>query len=472
MKQAVFSGIVLLLFSFTSFSQANTAYRFGTTGSNVIAYKQGTSCTASAYTFYMINDAGVQAATPFYTIANTSREANGIGINPIDRFLYGIEYDRDASCAFSNFHLKRYDNQGNSDDLEMLPAPAGGSLTAALGCVTNNGNFIYSTKDASNNSYVSVIGNIASLPANADGTLTLVTSKQIINNASNYSYADWAVHPSNGNIYTYGIANIGGVSTGKMLVLDPNTGILQSSGATDVTNFLDATRDNFGGVYFGADGLLYGVNVNTRKLYRINPISGVATAVTTLTGSGQIRADMGSYTTGWIILPVKFTEVAIDKKGEAAVLRWSVANASDVKEFVVEQNTGAGFTDLQTVWVIDDSREEFKAHLSSNAAQYRVRAVANDGKFVYSSVVYSSATKQQVNAQLLINPVRDGAVRFVSSLSGSVGYNLMNSGGQIVKSGTVVCAKGGVDTVNVASLRSGVYLLQLNGLTTLRFVVE
>lgn len=473
MKHAFFTGTSLLLLSFSSFSQASITNRFPANGSNVIAYKQGTSCTASPYAFYMINDPGTQASTPFYTITNTSREVNGIGINPVDFFLYGVEYDRDAACAFSNFHLKRYDTQGGNDDLGVLPTVgAGGSVTAALGCVTTDGRFIYSAKDAGGNSYACTINNIASLPANPGGTLALSSAKKITNNASTFSYADWAVHPTNGKIYTYGIANVGGVSTGKVLELDPLTGVLQSVGSSDAGSFLDPARDNFGGVYFGSDGLLYGVNVNTRKIYKINVSTGTTTYVTTVSGSGQIRADMGGYTTGWTLLPVAFTNINLSNKSGNAVLSWSIGSGDGMAEFVVERNTGDGFKDLQTVWAIEPTLLEYQAHVpAASKVQYRVKAVAVDGKIAYSSVVVC-ATNDKAMLTVLGNPVRDGMLRFVPGYSAAASYSITNSSGQIVKSGVVTCTKGAVATVNTTALQGGIYLLTMNNETTVRFMIS
>jgi hypothetical protein len=110
MKKFLTLKASILLFTFSCLAQVSVP--FTCPGSQVIAYKLGTSCTASSYKFYTIDAGGVQSATPFHTLASTSREINGLGINSVDQYLYGIEYDRDASCIFSNFHLFRYDAAG------------------------------------------------------------------------------------------------------------------------------------------------------------------------------------------------------------------------------------------------------------------------------------------------------------------------------------------------------------------------
>lgn len=476
MKHVLFIGILPLIFSSTSFCQVSNSSKFSTTGSNVIAYKQGTSCTASTYSFYMISDAGIQAGTSFYTLPNTSKEVNGIGINPADRFLYGVEYDRDGACAFSNFHLKRYDAAGNSDDLGTLPPISGGSVTAALGCVTSNGNFAYSTKDALGNTYISIVADIASLPVNATATLSINTSKQIINYAGSFSYADWAVHPANGKMYTYGIANMSGVSTGKILELDPETGILQGAGTADATTFLDPVRDNFGGVYFGGDGLLYGVNINTRKLYKIDVATGTVTYTSTMAGSGQIRADMGSYVTGWIILPIIFTKAELLQKNNEVQLHWSVAGSSAIKEFTVEQNTGNGFIAVKRIplTVANQKGTDFSSPLSRfAAAQYRIRAVSGNGESFYSAIV-QNISYQAGTIKLLSNPVQNRTLRFLSDLAGSHSYTIINAGGTTIQSGVVSGTSANtVGTIALPVLSSGIYVLQLAGETpvSIRFMV-
>lgn len=476
MKRSHFAGIFLLLLSFSAFSQANDNYKFSSSNSHVIAYKQGTSCTASPYAFYLVSGAGVQASSPFYTLANTSREVNGIGINPVDFFLYGVEYDRNAACAFSNFHLKRYDTQGNSDDLGALPVLDGGVVTAALGCVTSNGNFVDSARDLSGNTYVCIIANVASLPANAGGTLTVTASKQIINNAATYSYADWAVHPSNGKIYTYGIANIGGVSTGRVLELDPATGLLQGVGQTNGTLFLDAVRDNFGGVYFSSDGMLYGVNVNTRRLYRIDVVTGAAVHVSTITGSGQIRADMGSYATGWIVLPVVFEKTERLQNGAAAALAWQVADARNVSRFVVELSAnGSAFAETASIFLTDKEKIQTTFRLTVAAvanAQYRIKAVGTDGKIVYSPVMKSSGQTAD-KPKLLSNPVRNRELRFLPAASGTERYTVIGANGRCFQSGAVACTKNRATSISLNALPAGIYWLRLEKqATALPFVVD
>ncbi|HVF97006.1 MAG TPA: T9SS type A sorting domain-containing protein [Flavisolibacter sp.] len=477
MKQSLFAGILLPLLSFTAFAQTNINYRFVPANGGVIAYKQGNSCTAGSYSFFMVSGAGKQVGTPFYTLANTSREVNGIGINPVDFFLYAVEYNRDATCGFSNFHLVRYDAQGNFDDLGRLPAINGGNLTAALGCVTNNGNFIYSTQDAAGNAYVSMIADVASLPAEESCTLTMASSKQIINNSNNFTFSDWAVHPTNGKIYTYGIANIGGVSTGSVLELNPATGILQSVGQPDGTSFSDPVHDNFGGVYFGSDGLLYGVNTNTRNLYTISVRTGVTSFLSTIAGTGQISADMGSYATGPVTLPTMFEKTAIVQKGEQAILNWKVSSVQDIKSFVVEKSTGEGtaFTEVHTLLLTEKERSEtnFVLTVSNGNAQYRVKAIGKDGKVVYSAVVYNKS--QSISAaQLLNNPVRDKMLRFLPAETSAKNYSIINPAGQTFKYGTVNCTKNNIATIALNNVTAGVYLFQLGDgqKTTLKFIVE
>jgi hypothetical protein len=389
MKHLFFLIAILLLFEI---HHAQVSVRFTCPGSQVIAYKLGTSCTASQYNYYTLNSAGVQSPTPFYTLTSTSREVNGFGINSVDQYLYGIEYDRSGSCTFSNYHLIRYDAVGGKEDLGTIPAIAGGAVLTSMGCVSLQGDFIYSVVDGAGDRYIALISNIAALPPSTN-TLS-AAFKKLVSNCTMANYADWAIDPTSGKLYSYGIYNNSGTSTGVVIEINPITGIISCVGTPNSTEFLDHVRDNFGGVYFSGGGMLYGSNVNTRKLYRINVSTGAITYLSTMSGSGQMRADMGSCDNGALVLPVKFTNFSVAKKDNRVQLNWKVADAEDVVSYQVESKTEKGiFNLIGELHPSSTANNIFQASLPNETTYYRIAAVSGKGRILYSEIVKLDATE-------------------------------------------------------------------------------
>jgi hypothetical protein len=458
---------VMLITSVCAIAQPSVP--FACPGAQVIAYKSGTNCTASAYNFYSIDFAGVQSATPFYTLSNTSKEVNGIGINPVDGYLYGIEYDRTtvgSSCAFSNLHLFRYDAIGNKADLGVLPAPAGGVASSAMGCVSLQGHYTYSATDAAGVRYIAQVNNVSTLPSSVS-TLT-AKFKALTTVGTAASYADWAISPVNGKMYSYGIYNTGGISTGTVIEIDPVAGTVTTVGAPNYTSFTDITRDNFGGIYFLPNGYLYGVNINTRRLYRIDVSSGAITHVSTMAGPTQIRADMGSCTTGSLTLAVHFVSTGLQAKGEKVLLKWEVGESEKINSFVIEQQRNNRFETVAMVNAIAGQSAYSYDLLSSGSTVYRIKAVLNNSSVLYSKNLYVGKPGFSTLA-IVSNPVLNGVLELNQSNATGESYSIVNISGNIVKRGVL-----NSPTVEIHSLQAGMYFMRVgNGSgTAMKFVIR
>jgi hypothetical protein len=454
----------LLFFVLTSSAQLTT--HFTCPGGQVVAYKIGTSCTAASFKFYTLTSGGVQSSTAFYTITATDREVNGLGINSVDQYLYGIEYDRSTSCTFSNFHLMRYDAAGHKQDLGIVPVMSGGTVQAALGCVSLEGNFIYSVNDASGNRYIAQIKNIASLAPSA-GTLT-VGYKLLTNNCAVATYADWAVDPTSGKLYSYGIYANGSVCTGTVMRIDPKTGSIDCIGTTNTTEFLDVTRDNFGGVYFSGGGILYGVNVNTRRLYRINVSTGALTFISTMSGSGQIRADLASCDNGSLVLPIHFTGVSMSASDRRLSLQWSTEGNEEISCFEVEAQQENGIFQVVANLPVEKTQTQYNYSLSAPEAvtNYRITAVTRSGKVYYSQTMKYQPGTASGGLRLTANPVVNHVAEIYApaSYSNKV-YTVLDANGSVVKKG-VFGATASATRIDLGGRPGGLYFLQTGQLSS------
>jgi hypothetical protein len=341
----IFSYIFFLLPAF-AISQAVTPFT-GCPDTYVISFKDGTGCTQAPYNFFTMDIDGNITASPFFTTSDTT-EINGFGINKADGFFYGNIYTRvgnSSPCTFYQSRFIRLDANGLQDTLGILKPPAGGTVSNALGTVTSDDKFIF-LATVGINLFIGTINNISTLPIYND---SITPTYQIItNNCPGKNFSDWAIY-SDGKLYTYGMYNNAGVSTGNLMVIDPVTGILDCIGTPNTTEFLDPIRDNFGGIFLGTDNNLYGVNVNTRKYYRFDIPSGNVTYINTITGSGQLRCDLGSCATGVTILPVKLNYFNTkNNKNCTGDFKWQTSYENGVANFIIELS--ADGINFEKIW--------------------------------------------------------------------------------------------------------------------------
>jgi hypothetical protein len=327
-------------------------------------------------------------------VTDTSHELNAIGINGDDGYLYGMRYNRystgPATCGFNNTQLYRYDAVGGSDSLGSIAPPPGGSVTTAIGMVAASNQYVFFARDAANALMIGMIYRIDTL--HAGNSILAAEYHYVINNCSGKSYADFAINPSNGKLYSYG-TYMDTMMKGTVLELDPGTLTISCVG-TPATGVFTHTSDNFGGIMFGNDGYMYGVNIYSKKFYKIDPGTGNVTYISTIpAGTSQIRADLGScaYGLNALVLPVRLISFTGSREeGGAARLQW-VTEPGAYKSFEVQKSSnGREFTASATVHIpashTTDGKAVYNWSDERDAMYYRL-AMMEGGKTVYSAVV-------------------------------------------------------------------------------------
>lgn len=454
----------------------------------VIGFKNGTNCTVAPYSVYTMptngngTPTGGISSTPLFTTPDTI-EVNGIGISNIDNFGYALWYRRDNnstpnSCINDTLKLIRFGANGVVQLLGYIPQPSGLTLSPAVGTIDGNGNYLFT---AVINGQISV-GKIMGLNALTPGTGALTATYQTVAyNCGGRIFADWAINPLQpGILYSYGIfANANNVVTGGVVTINTNNSpnaILNCVTGTETTGvFFDAAQDNMGGIFFGSDAMMYAVNVNTRRFYRINPNTGAITLLSTIPANGSgtpttspMRTDMASCVTTATILPLGFEKPTVVSAGDCkAILSWDVTGVELGDAFVVEKSfDGRNFTTLTTVkGTVGTSRYDITDTKTGITNYYRIKGVSKNGDVKYSPIVrFLSSCGGKNNVTLFSNLITGSTIvtgEVSLYKSQTVTASVYNATGVKVFSKTST-ASAGVSrfSYDISSLSKGVYMLQ------------
>ncbi|MCC4222824.1 LruC domain-containing protein [Vibrio campbellii] len=197
---------------------------------------------------------GVNLVTGSTTLLETDTgipgNINAVGFDFTDRYLYG--YDTTEN---------RVVRLGQDFQAEVL------NVSGLLG--TGNHFFVGDVYDHVYYVYRRNKGiykiDLAPLDSDPTATLSLVQ----VNSTATLSFADFAFHPDNGNIYAVD------TNTGKLYSIDRTTGVTTLVGNTGVTG-------SFGAAYFDVDANLYLSRNSDGKIFRID-LSSASLAAGTVT---------------------------------------------------------------------------------------------------------------------------------------------------------------------------------------------
>ncbi|MDK9774544.1 LruC domain-containing protein, partial [Vibrio sp. B181a] len=214
------------------------------------------TCPSQAYLFQSTPTQiyGVNLVTGSTTLLQTDTgipgNINAVGFDFTDRYLYG--YDTTEN---------RVVRLGQDFQAEVL------NVSGLLG--TGNHFFVGDVYDHVYYLYRRNKGiykiDLAPLDSDPTATLSLVQ----VNPTATRSFADFAFHPDNGNIYAVD------TNTGKLYSIDRTTGVTTLVGNTGVTG-------SFGAAYFDVDANLYLSRNSDGKIFRID-LSSASLAAGTVT---------------------------------------------------------------------------------------------------------------------------------------------------------------------------------------------
>ena len=175
-----------------------------------------------------------------------------------------------------------------------------------------------------------------------------------------------------------------------------------------------------------------------------------------------------------VVLPVVLTDFGASRTAAGVQLHWTTASETNSARFEVERSLdGVAFAPLATVVAAGTSQQAHAyAHLDATApagrVYYRLRQVDLDGTAHFSPVA-TVGSRASVGLALSPNPVRES---LTFATEAPTAYTVRNAFGQVVRTGTTLA---GANTLSVAELPAGVYLVELHastGRVVQRFVKE
>jgi hypothetical protein len=198
------------------------------------------------------------------------------------------------------------------------------------------------------------------------------------------------------------------------------------------------------------------------------------TASGNVTTAGSITSNavsaFGNFAIGSIgyVLPMHFISVAAQRKTGTTLVRWKTAQEVHVDRYEVERLTASGnFSKIGQVKSLNNQDETEYEYIDGmplvGTAMYRIRAVDHDGQQIYSRVVSVSENNNAASFLVLNNPAHEAIYLSCSvSYKGMYQYELFNTGGQLIQSGTL--NMNGVDIVTIPLAMKtvpGIYLLNI-----------
>ena len=523
--KSTFFFIFLVLITLTVESQPTA---FGNCpNANVAIVRSGSGgATTNPFSVYNINTATGAAnllSGPILDPADTSvnLQINGVGLNEIDGFMYGLFSDAPATLSLTP--ATPYYRLGSNSIAQQL-----GTLSGPTPTGSDNASFVFPNAGEFNQSgtyyFVATTGfvtiNIFNLPAStfapstfyigslagsntlSGGTAALSPSFVAITNPSNDAAAylsassatitatsaqglglqDLVYNNADGNIYTY-VSYADTATTGyfgQMLRINPTTGIMTAVAAPAIQPFLTSTVFP-NGMLIDANGDFL-IMLTNGDIYKANGASPTYTGTLSLlnTASGlpsTLTGDLAACGMVTIALPFDPFEFDVEKKNNNALVSWSNPLEDNVTRYVIQFSAdGSDFVDVGSVAAMGYKNYSYEHpnNFTNAASYYRIKMLDDNNNATYSFIRALSSSVSEI--RVFPNPVSNIlTMNFSESWIGEeVKIDIINSVGQIVLQQEIDGTKYD-EYLDLSSIKSGVYFLQLQfeeQKKTIRFVKE
>ncbi len=186
-------------------------------------------------------------------------------------------------------------------------------------------------------------------------------------------------------------------------------------------------------------------------------------------GGTDTDIDSVTMTSTSVITPVQFTSVNAAYTNNMVKLTWNIASEVNTAAYAIERSAdGKEFKAVGTVEANNAGAYNWIDNTPvKQVVYYRIKAIDNDGKFMYSAVVMVNAITRNADVTVTPNPVRDGLVRLqLSNLEkGVYSVAVYNNNGQVIYTGSIV-NDGGFSSRSIqlpAGIAKGIYRLQVKG---------
>lgn len=438
------------------------------------------------------------------TPLNVPNHVNGVGLNQLDGYLYGIEFLASGPYS-SNAKFFRVGGNGVTQQLGVLTGPtstdAGTSvqisyINTTAGFVDGNGDYWFTAYTMQNANIPLVsqfrffLGKVANVQNRAPGTANITPTyyridisnprlqtgfQNFLNQVVAYALAgqpisnadggaeDLAIDPISAAFYTYvSFPNSGSISASLYhFPVRLNTGVspwrLEPVGTTNNT----VPNREIVGIYFDLIGNMFGLWSN--GLY--SPINTTTGALTNLQMSAlpktmpdsNLRGDLASNIACAVALNVKFIAVGGRVEGgNTAIINWQTGDDKTIAKYIVERSADGRAYEAVAEVPATNAGSYGASDAMPGSAVYRVKAVSRTGESGYSPIVRLAATSVAAGPTTAYPTVLTGETIQVSTSHSSAIVQLLDLNGRILRTETI---GAGTEAVSLPSLASGIYIL-------------
>lgn len=232
---------------------------------------------------------------------------------------------------------------------------------------------------------------------------------------------------------------------------------------------------------------LYVTDISTLRVSRYNgsqwtdggnvSSTGNNTAGTITSGSISSFSPfaLGSSSASTNPLPVKFADVKATVVRQQVMINWSNLTEQNVEQYIVERSAdGNSFSTVATELPVNNSNGKSSYQVTdanpySGISYYRVVAIENTGKKVYTTVMKVAVNNSSVNFSIYPNPVTGKQLSlYVPQLEGGTySIQFVNTSGQVIIN-TIIQHAGGLFSRSFelpSAAARGIYYLSINGNT-------
>ncbi len=522
MKKAILF-LLPLVPVFSVFAQP-TAF-VGCPNVNTAILRSGTNTpNTGAISIYNVNTAtGVPSllSGPILDPANGSLnlQVNGIGLNTVDGFLYGINSGTPTiPFAFPIIPAIPFYRLGSNAVAEQQgtlsgPAPIGlensSIVSAAAGETNLMGTYFFSAATGIavpnfmnpaastftvTRLFIGQLSNVAGLTAGSSALaptyvqvtnpsndaavyLANVQTSTTLSTAQNTGLRDFVFNKYDGCLYAYvtfpDATNPGGNYYGQMLKVNPSTGILTSLAPAVILPFATASNEVAGTLLDKAgnflilftDGKMYKAASSAMGIFNgtislLNGATGLPTALRGDMASCGATADGGT-------LPVILTSFNAYKQNNAITVKWQTTSEININRFVVERSIdGVNWSSASQVTAQGDASSGFAYQITDNntaikTVYYRLAIIENNGTRKYSGVKKVNSDSRAFEISTYPNPVRDIlTIEGQEVFTAKTDVVLIDAMGRTYRVATKK-ATGNTISINLSNFSKGAYYIHL-----------
>ncbi len=224
-----------------------------------------------------------------------------------------------------------------------------------------------------------------------------------------------------------------------------------------------------------APSLNYDLVINEAK--RTSHVETDMQALSFVPGGNELPVTLGhnemrTFRSRLIVMPLaatlfSFTGNKISGNNE---LQWSASSETGMKEYVLERNSGAGFTAVATVKAQNNPGTNKYAFSDRNvndftSYQYRLKLVSVNGSFTYSNIILIRSNNESGNMLVFPNPVSSPVnIYLVLDKRTRCDITIYNAAGAVVKKPSPPLFEKGNNyyTIPVDELSPGFYTIAVN----------